>query len=60
MLKIYFKPNCSTCQTALKLARENTKEEIQTIEYLVDIPKQKDIKALLKMLGINAEQFGLK
>lgn len=57
MLKIYFKPNCSTCQTALKLARENTKEEIQTVEYLVEVPKQKDIKELLKLLGIKAEQL---
>lgn len=57
MLKIYFKPNCSTCQTALKLIRENSKEEIKTIEYLVDIPSQKDIKEILKMLGIKAEQL---
>ena len=57
MLKIYFKPNCSTCQTALKLVKENTKEEIETIEYLVDVPTQKDIKEILEMLGIKAEQL---
>ena len=57
MLKIYFKPNCYTCQTALKLVKENTKEEIETIEYLVDVPTQKDIKEILKMLGMKAEQL---
>ena len=57
MLKIYFKPNCSTCQTALKLVKESTKEKIETVEYLVDVPTQKDIKEILKMLGIKAEQL---
>ena len=57
MLKIYFKPNCATCQTALKLIKDNSKEEIQTAEYLVDVPSEKEIKEILKMLGIKAEQL---
>ena len=57
MLKVYFKPNCATCQTAMKLMKANTKEEIQTVEYLVATPSQKEIKEILKMLGMKAEQL---
>src|SRR5438552_3428938 len=57
MLKIYFKPSCSTCRTALSYIKENTKEEIQTVEYLVETPTAKEIKEILKMLGIKAEQL---
>lgn len=57
MLKIYFKPNCATCQTALKLIKNSTKEEIQKTEYLVEVPSEKEIKEILKMLGIKAEQL---
>jgi arsenate reductase len=57
MLKVYFKPNCATCQTALKLMKDNTEEKIEKIEYLVDTPSEKEIKEILKMLGIKAEQL---
>lgn len=57
MLKVYFKPNCATCQTALGLIKQNTKDEIQKIEYLVDTPSEKEIKEILKMLDIKAEQL---
>ena len=57
MLKVYFKVNCATCQTALKLMRENTKEKFEKIEYLVKTPSEEEIKEILKMLGIKAEQL---
>jgi len=57
MLKIYFKPTCSTCRTALDLIKENTKEKIELFEYLVTVPTQKDIREVLKMLGLKAEQI---
>jgi arsenate reductase (glutaredoxin) len=57
MLKVYFKPTCSTCQTALSLIKAETKEKPELIEYLVDIPTQKEIKELLKMLGLKAEDI---
>ena len=37
--------------------KANTKEEIQTVEYLVATPSQKEIKEILKMLGMKAEQL---
>ena len=57
MLKVYFKPTCSTCRTAMALIREHTDEPVKTVEYLVDVPTQKEIREILKMLGIKAEQL---
>ena len=57
MLKVYFKPTCATCQTALSLLKKNTDEEMELIEYLVETPTEKDLKEILKMLGLKAEDF---
>ncbi len=57
MLKVYFKPNCATCQTALKLIKQNSDEELDLVEYLVETPSAKEIKEILKMLGMKAEQL---
>jgi arsenate reductase len=57
MLKVYFKPNCATCQTALSLMKKNTDEELELIEYLVATPSQKEIKEILRMLGVKAEDL---
>ncbi len=57
MLKIYFKPNCATCITTLKEIKKNTDDEIQLIEYLEEVPTEKELKELLKMLGMKAEEL---
>lgn len=57
MLKIYFKANCATCQSALKLMRDHTKEKFVKTEYLVEVPSEKEIKEILKMLGMKAEDL---
>ena len=57
MLKIYFKPTCSTCRTALDLIKGNTKEKVELFEYLVTVPTQKEIREILKMLGLKADQI---
>jgi arsenate reductase len=57
MLKVYFKPNCATCQTALGILKKNAKEDFELIEYLVETPSPKEIKEILKMLGMKAEQM---
>jgi arsenate reductase len=57
MLKVYFKSNCSTCQTALALMKKNTKEKYETVEYLVEVPSEKEIREILKMLGMKAEDL---
>jgi arsenate reductase len=57
MLKVYFKSTCSTCKTAVGLLKENTDEDIELYEYSKEAPTQKEIKELLKMLGLKAEQI---
>ena len=50
MIKMYFKPNCATCQEALKLVKKKTKEKIELIEYLVATPTENDLRDVLFML----------
>jgi arsenate reductase len=57
MLKVYFKHNCATCISALALMKKNTAEEIETVEYLVETPSVAELKEIVKMLGISAEQL---
>ncbi|TAH42865.1 MAG: arsenate reductase (glutaredoxin) [Bacteroidetes bacterium] len=57
MIEIWFKSTCSTCKTALSLIKEQTDEEISIVEYTVEVPTQKDIRAVLKMLNLKAEDI---
>jgi arsenate reductase len=57
MLKVYFKANCSTCQTALSLIKNNTDEELELVEYLVETPSEQEIREILDMLGMKAEDL---
>lgn len=57
MIKFYTKPTCSTCRTALQLLKENCDEEIESVEYLINTPTQKELKELVKMLGIKPEEL---
>ena len=57
MLKVYFKPNCSTCRTAMGLIHDNYDQEIETVEYLVDVPTQKQLKEIATMIGIKPEDL---
>ncbi len=57
MIQIWFKSTCSTCKTALALVKEQTKEDISIVEYTVDVPTQKDIREILKMLNLKAEDI---
>ena len=54
MLKVYFKSTCSTCRNALTLIKENTDEDYELVEYMVETPSQKEIKEILKMLDLKA------
>jgi arsenate reductase len=57
MLKVYFKPTCSTCKTAVSLLKEETDEEVELYHYYKEAPTQKELKDLLKMLGLKAEDI---
>ena len=56
MITIYHKPNCSTSRKAYGFLQEQG-VEFETIEYLKTPPTQKEIKALLGILGIKAEDI---
>ncbi|PVX52355.1 arsenate reductase [Balneicella halophila] len=53
---IYFNPRCSKCRVALQELEEN-KNGIKIIEYLKNPPTVEELKALLKKLGIKAEDL---
>ena len=56
MLKIYHNTRCSKSREACSiLSEKGIKSEI--IEYLKTPPSQKEIKELLKMLGMKAEEI---
>ena len=57
MITIYHKSNCSTSLQALALLKKNTKDEIRVVEYLNAVPTQKELKELVKRLGIKPEQL---
>ncbi|MBL0342187.1 MAG: arsenate reductase (glutaredoxin) [Bacteroidetes bacterium] len=57
MLKVYFKPNCSTCRTALQLIKDATTEKIETIEYLVETPSVEELNEIVLMLGVQPEDI---
>lgn len=57
MIRMLYKPTCSTCHTALALLKQHTDEKIETMEYLIEVPSEEEISSLLKMLGIKAEQL---
>ncbi len=57
MLKVYFVPSCSTCQTALALLEGHTKEKLELEKYHVDAPSEEEITDLLRMLNLKAEDI---
>lgn len=57
MITIYHKSNCSTSLEALRLLKQNTKEKIEVVEYLKETPTAKELKEILKMLGMKAHDF---
>ncbi len=57
MLKIFYKNTCSTCRNALAFIKENTKEKVEIIEYMKEVPTQKELGEIIKMLGITPEEL---
>lgn len=57
MLKIFYKNTCSTCRNALAFIKENTKEQVEIIEYMKEVPTQKELGEIIKMLGITPEEL---
>ncbi len=53
---VYFNPKCSKCRMTLDLLHENDKQP-EVIEYLQNIPSKSELKNILKLLGISADQL---
>ena len=55
-IKIYHNPRCSKSRKTLALLEQNNREP-QIINYLENPPSSKQIKELLKMLNISAQDL---
>lgn len=51
MIKIYHNPRCSKSRETLNILRENGKNP-EVIEYLKEMPSEKDITQILAILGM--------
>ena len=56
MLKIYHNPRCSKSRETLEILRENGQEP-EIVEYLKDAPDEQELRRIVKMLGIQAEEL---
>jgi arsenate reductase len=56
MITIYHNPRCSTSRQTLELVNKQ-KDEVKVIEYLKTPPDKKELKEILKKLGVKASQL---
>ena len=57
MIKLYYKINCATSLTTLQLLKQKSKEPIEKIEYLVNVPSESELKEILLLLGMKPSAF---
>ena len=53
---IYYNPRCSKCRVTLELLQEQG-ETPRIVEYLKDVPSRSELRDVLSLLGIRAEQL---
>lgn len=53
---IYFNPKCSKCNMTLELLKEKGKTP-EVVEYLQTAPSKDELKNILSLLGLNADQL---
>lgn len=53
---IYFNPKCSKCNMTLALLKEKGKT-LEVVEYLQTVPSKDELKNILGLLGLNADQL---
>lgn len=56
MLTIYHNPRCSKSRETLHLINDS-KSEVEIVEYLVKIPTEKELRILLDKLGMQASEI---
>jgi arsenate reductase len=55
-MKILHNPMCSKSREALKILEEKG-EKVEVIEYLKNTPSVDELKKIIKMIGVNAEDI---
>ncbi len=53
---IYFNPKCSKCNMTLELLKEKGKIP-EVVEYLQTVPSKDELKSILSLLGLTADQL---
>ena len=56
MIKIYHNPRCSKSRQGLEIL-ENSKKEFEIVKYLEEIPSEKELTEIIKMLDISPIQL---
>ncbi len=56
MIKIYHNPRCTKSREGLKIF-EKSGQDFEVINYLEDIPDKKELKKIIRILGIRPEQL---
>ncbi|WP_158838480.1 arsenate reductase (glutaredoxin) [Polaribacter sp. L3A8] len=56
MIKIYHNPRCSKSRQGLEVL-ENSKKEFEVVKYLEEIPSEKELTEIIKLLGITPIQL---
>ncbi|GAB3646315.1 arsenate reductase (glutaredoxin) [Echinicola sediminis] len=57
-VKIFHNPRCGKSRNSLKLVKEAVAEEdIEIVKYLETPPTAEELKGILKMLGLKAEEL---
>ena len=55
-LTIYHNPRCRKSREGLQIL-ENSKQDFEVIKYLENIPSEKELKEIIKLLGISPIQL---
>ncbi len=55
-IKIYHNPRCSKSRNGVKVL-ESAKVDFEIVKYLEEIPSKKELKEIIKMLGISPIQL---
>ena len=53
---IYFNPKCSKCNISLELLKEKGKNP-EVVKYLETVPSKDELKNILNLLGLSADQL---